>query len=286
MRKAIDPSAQSKMNEAVRLYCSFDADDRNRAAEKETQRNRVWELFSAYLDDGNDTTLDVFAETLDGYTPKEGNFMNYFNYVLSRRKKGKLAYTQVKVDGEAKKIYTTVDSLDEIVAGEDSSTTKGNLRSDPHSANPELMAMAESDDMAWTQYMVLLARNGAKGISEERKTWYQMLYTEEMTDKYKNREYYFLSERDVFQAIAVDYLDYYMLKQCRSWYTVAVTPLKPYETIVPERAGRSEETKVPIPGDVSVAFRRMHGMSASEASHSDMKRKYKRDRKEYLQQEL
>lgn len=44
---------------------------------------------------------------------------------------------------------------------------------------------------------------------------------------------------------------------CRTLPQIAAVPLKPYGEVVPERAGVTAETPVPLPADVSLSVKRI-----------------------------
>ena len=253
------------------------------AGETENLRTKLWELFLKYYDDGEERTLDLFVNALESYDAGKGPFANYFNYILARRQKDYYHFEQTNAEGYGVK-GSTIKSLDSP-RSQDAGDDRTLAETEPDSGSPsaELIWLAESDEIAWTQYLLFRERYTAEKIREERKRWFHILFTEEMTRKYKEREFRFLSEKDVFRAVNTGYLDYYMSEAaCRKAIQVAVTPLKPYEAVVPARAGHSEEVPLPIPGDVSAAYLHSISLPGSEAGHAQMKKLYEKEREDFL----
>ena len=122
-------------------------------------------------------------------------------------------------------------------------------------------------------------RHQGQAANERRREWFRLFYTEDMTQALKLMPLTFLHERDVFQAMKLPYLDYYMAKICRTGPQIAAAPLKPYSAVVPERAGTDTETPVPLPADVSLSYKRLCGGERVGASaRSEQYKWYKREK--------
>lgn len=116
--------------------------------------------------------------------------------------------------------------------------------------------------------------------NETRRMWYQIFFTEDVTHVYKTQPYAFSHERDIFCAMLLPYLDYYMAAQCRAGKQVSFTPLKPYGEVVPDRRGDTGETPVPLPADVSLAWLRREGIQAGASARSNQRRSYEAEKRE------
>lgn len=277
LSKIVSSEAQAAMNAAALKWAN-----RSRDQEDDADTSKLWvELWIQFYenyDDGDFLTLDVFIETINKYNPQKGPFANYFNYVLTRRKKDEEPW--LSEPGFSLNTQTPT-SLDAPV-GEDGQTVLDKRTSGYNTVDPQRLLMTESDELAWTSYISI--RLHLLEDNEARQRWYRFLYTEEMTDKYKSRYYYFLDECAVFGVMDLRYLDYYMTRKCRKPMTLAQTPLKPYQEVVPARVGRTDETPVPIPGDVSVSYLHSMGLPGSEAGRSQMKADYDNEKKPILEE--
>ena len=172
-----------------------------------------------------------------------------------------------------------VDSLDQPV-GEEETASLGDICAAPDDTRPELRCEAEAPLAELTAQVLNFAqRHQGQAANERRREWFRLFYTEDMTQALKLMPLTFLHERDVFQAMKLPYLDYYMAKICRTGPQIAVTPLKPYSAVVPQRAGTDTETPVPLPADVSLSYKRLCGGERVGASaRSEQYKWYKREK--------
>ena len=172
-----------------------------------------------------------------------------------------------------------MDSLDQPV-GEEETASLGDICAAPDDTRPELRCEAEAPLAELTAQVLNFAqRHQGQAANERRREWFRLFYTEDMTQALKLMPLTFLHERDVFQAMKLPYLDYYMAKICRTGPQIAAAPLKPYSAVVPERAGTDTETPVPLPADVSLSYKRLCGGERVGASaRSEQYKWYKREK--------
>lgn len=119
------------------------------------------------------------------------------------------------------------------------------------------------------------SRSSEKKNNPERRMWYALFFTEDVTRITKGSEPEFRHERDIFNTMDTEYLDYYMSKQCRTCMQIARTPLKPYGQVVPGKSGEIPVSRKLFPADVSLAFLgRVRGMSVTGPARSNQKKFY------------
>ena len=260
-----DKQKEARLNEAVRRWKQAGEDRRD------ALRGEIFLFAFDLYDDGSERFLSVLQETLTNYALEKGPFSNYFAFVYGRRKNDSfddlLGRTQ------------QVDSLDQPV-GEEETASLGDICAAPDDTRPELRCEAEAPLAELTAQVLNFAqRHQGQAANERRREWFRLFYTEDMTQALKLMPLTFLHERDVFQAMKLPYLDYYMAKICRTGPQIAAAPLKPYSAVVPQRAGTDTETPVPLPADVSLSYKRLCGGERVGASaRSEQYKWYKREK--------
>lgn len=289
----VDERKEARLNEAVLQWKSLPREG-NRAA-LAALRNEIWILAFELYDPkpgkfrsrGSNTArefdrasmifLDVFVEVMEKYSPEKGPFSNYLFFLLKRR-----TISAYRTD----QIYTPEgDSIDAITETDDGIIIEGLTPVAPEDQEPEVRAML-NDLFAELTAMVLnfSERHSGRSNNETRKMWYRLFYTEDMTLAAQTAELSTSHERDIFAAMKLPYLDYYMSKKCRALRQLAHTPLKPYEESVPERKGRTEETPLPLPADVSLSYLKIcENISAGAGARSNQLNIYKTEKREMLE---
>lgn len=267
-----------RLNEAARLWKTTPLEGND--AKIESLRNEVLNLSFELFDAKTEAELsraqydpmafmDAFEETCQKYEPSKGAFANYLSKLLKGRKTDHYRYDKRHApDG---------DSLDApISALEDNTLTLGDVT--PSAADdPEKMVMFESHYVELTALVLNFFQNHTgQQANETRRRWYRIFFTEDMTLTYKTYLYRFSHERDIFKAMLLPYLDFYMSCRCRTGAEISFTPLKPYGEVVPGREGKRAETKVPLPADVSLAYLALcENISVTEEARSNQIKFYR-----------
>lgn len=234
-------------------------------------RNELF-LLSFILYDDHDHTeafLDSVLEALEKYDPEKGPFSHYLKFLIGRRNTD--AYRKQK------RHAPDADSLDATFS-EDNSLSLEDVVSDRMAEDPGQIGRLEGKLADLTaQILNFSQRHTGRSANETRRSWFRMFYTEDMTLVAREGVRTLLHERDVFTAMELDYLDYYMTKTCRRMKTLGVTRLKSYHEVVPEREGM-EETPVPLPADVSLAFwQYCRGEKKGASARSEQYKAYKQE---------
>ena len=86
----------------------------------------------------------------------------------------------------------------------------------------------------------------------------------------------------MFAAMKQPYLDYYMSAPCTTGAQLRNTALRPYGQVVPERAGETGETPLPIPADVSLSYLRLREGTQVGASTRSNQLKFYKEEKELM----
>lgn len=217
--------------------------------------------------------MDAFVEALTHYAPERGPFCSYLSFLLKQR----------KIDAYRKDSLHAPSgvSLDHPVSAEDAGMTLGSIIPADSSCEPERMAEFDSRFADLTAMVLnFSARHPGRSGSPEHRMWCRMFYTEDLTWVMKQHTFHFLHERDVFQAMDTEYLDYYMSRICRTGKEVMAAPLKPYREVVPERT-EPEETPLPLNADVSLSFlRRCRNVKVGASVRSNHIKKYEAEKQD------
>ena len=201
----------------------------------------------------------------------KGAFSNYLSTLLKGRRTDRFRY-----DGRHAPSGESLDAP--VSASEDNTLTLGDVLSSETGA-PESGMIFESTYVELTAMVLNFAQNHTgRQANENRRKWYQIFFTEDMTETSKTHPFAFGHERDIFKAMLLPYLDYYMSRRCRTGKEIALAPLKPYGEVGPAREGNRVETAVPLPADVSLAYLALcEGISAKPSARSNQLKFYREE---------
>ena len=248
---------------------------------RQVYKNEIWLLVFELYEQGDqgdicgydpNAFLDALEEAFNKYRPEAGQFSHYFSLLFSGRKKDAFHKKQRHApDGE---------SLAKPVSEDGELTLEDIL---PASKNTEPENIMDTDVLLGdlTALILNFSKRKGKENNPSRLVWYRQFYTEDMTLAMKVRPIYFLHERDIFSAMDVEYLDYYMATPCRTGQAVKNTPLKPYCQVVPTRKEVCP-VPVPIPKEVVVCYRRHKKMSGGAPARGTQHGHYMEDKEQLL----
>ena len=245
----------------------------------------VWNTYDRQMNyEKNDVGLnnandfwDIFSKTIKKYNPekvKNSSFTHYFSatvrFQININYKGK---NEMTVSLDKPLSDDTEDTLLDTIAGSE----------DIQDESSERINALMSDLTA----MILNFAKLHKGHSnnEKRQSWYQIFFTEDITYSLKetSMEIKFRHERDVFKAMNLEYLDYYMSHVCRTKEEIRKTPLKKYNEIVPAAIDEMGETPLPLPADVSIAYYQCcKGTTVTRSNRSNHMARYKEEKGQLL----
>lgn len=216
-------------------------------------------------DDGTEAFLNVLLEVMERYDGKS-RFSNYLNFTWSRRKND--AYNDIlNRDKQVDRLEAPVSSKDSRELGD---AIPAGTKDEPENYYMISVPFAQLT----AQVLNFAQRHQGKERNETRQNWFRIFYTEDITASLKITNIPLLCQRDVFSAMKVSYLDYFMAANCRTMPQITRTPLKPYSKVVPARGGHDEETPLPIPADVSLAYMEACEQKLVGASARSNQKKY------------
>ncbi len=259
-----------RLNQAAEQWARLEPEG-NKAA-RQALYGEMFELaFQLYDKSGEMWVLDAFLEAAEKFDPDRTAFSHYLSHLMSKRRVDAHRYEQR---------HSPAGVSLETPTEEDEQTELKELLEDNTIKKPDDVLAWESSFLELTSMILNFAqRHSGKSANETRRNWYRIFYTEDMTLAMKSVELVLLHERDVFAAMKRAYLDYYMSAPCTTREQVRVTSLRPYGEVVPERAGETEETPLPIPADVSLSYLRLReGKQVGASTRSNQLKFYKEEK--------
>lgn len=185
-----------------------------------------------------------------------------------------------KVTKEVKKKNRLLPSLDAPVPDGDGASLLSQFGADAKAAEPFKALEDQSDEILLRLSLLMLelpTRLHGKANNPTRMSYFRMFFTDGVTVFLKgetNPDAYTAHERDLFRAMNLSFLDFYMERACRTVLQVAVCPLKPYGSLVEGRPA-DQETRLPLPADVFLSYRRQAGdEKASSVTISQQRKAY------------
>lgn len=259
---------EKRMDEAARSYVSME--ETGNEAARQALYLELFELWYRLFDNTDKSALDAFEEALRRYQPEKGAFSHYLSFLMNRRK--------TDANRALKSRNIQILSMDAPMGEEDA--TLSDFIADPSAAKPEERAEWDEALVELTALVLDFSeRHRGKAGNETRRNWYRLFFTEDMTFAAKSVPLRLTHERDVFSAMKLAYLDYYMSAPCRDLASLLRTALRPYGETVPERGGEEGETPIPIPADVCLNYlKRCEKVQAGAAARSNQMKFYKEEK--------
>ena len=259
---------EKRMDEAARSYVSME--ETGNEAARQALYLELFELWYRLFDNTDKSALDAFEEALRRYQPEKGAFSHYLSFLMNRRK--------TDANRALKSGNIQILSMDAPMGEEDA--TLSDFIADPSAAKPEERAEWDEALVELTALVLDFSeRHRGKAGNETRRNWYRLFFTEDMTFAAKSVPLRLTHERDVFSAMKLAYLDYYMSAPCRDLASLLRTALRPYSETVPERGGEEGETPLPIPADVCLNYlKRCEKVQAGAAARSNQMKFYKEEK--------
>ena len=202
-----------------------------------------------------------FEKDFKNYDPAKGNFKNYVLKVLKNRREdqrhedlGSHRKNVVQEDGTTKQEWIDNTSLD-VYEDEDATTTWKERLSGPSIHTPDEMLIAQQTALQLiTIILQLPQRLRGQANNPEKINYYRLFFTDGVVSSVYavGGDIYIAHERDLFEAMKLPFLDFFMAEVCRSVHEIYEGKLKPYGAMV-EGAPMSEP-KQPLPNDVYTTY--------------------------------
>lgn len=201
-----------------------------------------------------------FEKDFKNYDPAKGNFKNYVLKVLKNRREdqrhedlGSHRKNVVQEDGTTKQEWIDNTSLD--VSENEDATTWAEQLADQSIYDPEEMLVAQQTALQLiTIILQLPQRLRGRANNPEKINYYRLFFTDGVVSSVyeAGADIYIAHERDLFEAMKLPFLDFFMAEICRSVHEIYKGQLKLYGAMV-EDAPMSEP-KQPLPNDVYTTY--------------------------------
>ena len=225
------------------------------------------------------------------FDPAEGTFRSFMEARLelrkqdAKRKESGMHRKTVIENGEKVQKWVQDESLN-APASPDGEDTREKIDELSDSAAPSPQARVDAREMAGALISLILdlpTKLRGQANNPARVRYYRMFFTDEATDIIARGggAFFLRHERDLFRAMYLAFLDFFMDAPCRTVAAVERAHLKPYGEMVPGRP--MEEATQPLPIDVYTQYLRTEGVELrSDATISNQRDAYRTFKRENL----
>lgn len=199
---------------------------------------------------------DIVSDCIMKYNPsyKDGSsFTNYLSFMFSKKRQD--FYRQeseynAKNDSLNRKIKNSEDD-NSYEVGEKISLDEQFLPQNKVEQN-EMIALL----LSGLPQMIINFLNckNKKLANDDKKRWYSMFYTEDITWAVQSYNIKFFHERETFDTIRKTYLDFYMEKPCNTLKEIQITGFKPYSELVQDSKNPENKTIMHIDCNGELVF--------------------------------
>lgn len=247
-------------------------------------------------DDKNARTLEDFAliwQELDRYDPSAGSFRSFVQTRMKMRRKDAdrqdAGMHREKNDEKTKeRMWTRPDSLEAPMItsdGEDGGTLSDMVADDRSSREiVQRLSVDASFCELITLILLLPQRLSGQANNPMKIKYFRMFFTDSMVLSVytMEMEYLLKRQRDIFEAMYLPFLDFFMRDICRSLKEILSSDLKLYGQMVEGKAMKRPDQ--PLPNDVYRRYMRVveHIEISSDGAISNQRASYYKFLKEHL----
>lgn len=266
-------AARAKLEQLCAQWAALGPEDQGRKLDME---NEIF-ILAYELFPGRESEIGtVFLNDWKHFDAAKGSAYGFFSARISLRQKD--AYR----DQKAYEDHTVTDTVQ--MDGDQSESLLENLPAGP-GAGPE--ERLDLDDTARELLSVILNLRGhlqGRANNPARHNYFRMFFTDSVASSLHDGTpppVFIKRERDLFTALKLEFLDFFMRETCRSVADICRSPLKPYGALVEGRG--MEETKLPLPGDVYVSYlSRVENTKVRAPAVSQQRQMYREELKKWL----
>lgn len=247
-----------KLEHLVAEWKTLDAD--NGAVRQRLNLEITETMLTLFPEPKDLEALGVFwLQDMEKYDPERGSFRNFVTKRLKLRKEDMKLQDSgahrgtVEEYGEKRQRWIRSISLD-VQTDEEDSQTLLDQQPSPQSGSGELL---EAEDWVWeliTAILRLPQLLNRQANNAARINYYRMFFTDGTVAAIHSvgEEPYISHERDLFRAMKLPFLDFFLEHDCRTVKEILGTDLKSYGQMVPGRA--MEQPSQPLPNDVYMQY--------------------------------
>lgn len=265
MDKTDREAQKAELEQLCTQWAALGAEDEGR---KLNLQGQIFELAFRLFPGKGEWITSLFLGEWKKFDPAKGSAYSFFAARVERRKKD--------ADRKESSYYghITADTIRKDDGGEESLLEKFPAK---QSGDAEERMRIDADVCELISAMLELPqRLCGRANNPTRHNYFRMFFTETVAaclhgaDVLKSFQ---KRERDTFAAMKLEFLDYFMVEQCRTAAEIAESPLKPYGELVEGR--EMKETALPLPNDVYVSYLdRMGNTKVGLSAISQQKKAY------------
>lgn len=246
MRQADKENAKARLEALCTRWAALGPEDQGRKLDLENEIFMlVYDLFPG--EENAEAVSEVFIQNWKHFDPAKGSAYGFFAGRIRWRKNDR--YEARRKDEE-----NTVPDTVPAGGGEDISRT-ANLPAGPGSDPEELVKLDGALCELLSLILDLRTRLQGRANNPARRNYFRMFFTDNVAAGLHDApapDIFARRERDLFAALKLEFLDFFMAESCRTVSELCASPLKPYGALVEGRD--MVETKLPLPGDVYVSY--------------------------------
>lgn len=288
MRKKDDAALREELDRLGREWGSIKAEDDG--IRRKTQEDIFCTACEMYPQN-TDEISTVFMEDWSKFDPSKGSLSGFFAARIKWRKEDMQRWERSErrametdpLTGEKKWMYRSA-----VVQGPETDMENGVSPWDTAQASLRQGNDGNTEeDVFWVnekllQIMIMVmelsSRLTGQANNADRQEYYRMFFTDNVTTCLHEWAFPALfrkRERDLFQAMEVRFLDYFMAEQCRTAAAIQQCGLKKYGQLV-QGESMEEETTLPLPNNVFTTYlERILGKKAGVSAVSNQKKAYR-----------
>lgn len=257
----------------------------NEAARKSLETQLFTAIFSLVSGAGGaaNKRVDALGEFWLKDWPKFDPALSPISYYVKRRlglrsadmRDADLGMRKRKVDGEERRIANS--SLDALVDGDGSDGTRPFDIPDAH--GEEAFGDIALDERGYECLALMLnlpARLRGRANNPEKINYYRLFFTDGAV-RYIREEQgtaFFAHERELLDAMKLPFMDFFLVRQCRSIHSIFESPKKPYGELVEGRP--MEPVAQPLPQDAYGSYlARVEGRRVGASAISQQQTAYR-----------
>lgn len=237
---------------------------------RQALQGEIFELVFRLFPGRGDHIATVFLQDWRSFDPAKGSAYKFFANRIKNREK-------TTWDKQEKYQERTVGGAMETDDGESFDLVE-NIPARSDSGPEEQLQLDETACALLAAMLELPQRLHGQANNPVRRGYFRLFFTGGVADYLHSAplaEGIEKRERDLFSAMKVEFLDYFMARRCRALWEICRSPLKPYGQVV-EGGSMEEETRLPLPNDVYCAYMdRVEGTPVGASAVANQRSAYK-----------
>lgn len=264
---------RAELEESYRVWAALTEEEKKNHPEK---LGRVFELVYRLFPGRDDAINTIFLGEWKRFDPEKGTVYNFFSARIRLREKDAVRANQIR------KQHIVEDGP----AGKNmESSVLSNLPAGPEADPDSTLQLDATACELLAAILELPQRLQGRANNPERHSYFRMFFTDGISGFLRSGEApaaLLRREADLFRAVNLSFLDYFLVQQCRTVAAVQSSDLKPYGALAEGRPMDCPPAQ-PLPGDVYASYlKRVEGVQAGASAVSNQRKEYKKFMRDVL----